>query len=186
MASTLFNVDNSTILDNLTFFSNLAIIRSKVDVSNITSSTNLEKSRPMQGQSPYVFNAGLQYIDKENGFTVSTNINKVGDRIAIASSEIKPAIWEKTRTFLDMQITKSFLKNKLELKLNIQNVLAQDLVFYQNNYRNTTRNDAFNNLLNEIFTGNYNNEDGYSSKDDDIIWLTKFGRTFSLSMSYNF
>lgn len=186
MASTLFNVDNSTILDNITFFSNLAIIRSKVDVSNITSATNLEKSRPMQGQSPYVFNAGLQYIDKENGFTISTNINKVGDRIAIASSEIKPAIWEKTRTFLDMQITKSFLKNKLELKLNIQNLLAQDLVFYQNNYRNTTTYDAFNNLLNEIFIGNYNNEDGYSPKDDDIIWLTKFGRTFSLSMSYNF
>ena len=186
MASTLFNIDNSTILDNLTLFSNLAIIRSKVDVSNLAASTDLEKSRPMQGQSPYVFNAGLQYIDKENGLTFSTNINKIGNRIAFASSEVKPAIWEKTRTFLDMQITKSLLKNKLELKLNIQNVLAQDLVFYQNNYRNTERHDAFNNLLNEIFTGNYNNEDGYSPKDDDIIWLTKFGRTFSLSMSYNF
>jgi len=186
MASTLFNVDNSTVLDNLTFFSNLAIIRSKVDVSNITSSTNLEKSRPMQGQSPYVFNAGLQYIDKENGFTFSTNINKVGNRIAIASSEIKPAIWEKTRTFLDMQITKSFLKNKLELKLNIQNVLAQDLVFYQNNYRDSETYSAIESLSHEIFIGNYHNVDGYSSKDDDIIWLTKFGRSFSLSMSYNF
>lgn len=186
MASTLFNIENSTILDNLTFFSNLAIIRSKVDVSNLAASTNLEKSRPMQGQSPYVFNAGLQYIDKENGFTFSTNINKVGNRIAIASSEIKPAIWEKTRTFLDMQITKSFLKNKLELKLNIQNVLAQDLVFYQNNYRDTATYNAIESLSHEIFIGNYHNEDGYSSKDDDIIWLTKFGRTFSLSMSYNF
>lgn len=186
MASSLLNVDNSIILDNLTIFSNLAIIRSKVDVSNLASVTNLEKSRPMQGQSPYVFNAGLQYIDKENGFTFSTNINKVGNRIAINSSEVKPAIWEKTRTFLDMQITKSFLKNKLELKLNVQNVLAQDLVFYQNNYRNVNRNDAFTNLTNEIFIGNYNNEDGYNPNDDDIIWLTKFGRSFSLSMSYNF
>ena len=186
MASTLFNIDNSTILDNLTFFSNLAIIRSKVDVSNLASTSNLEKSRPMQGQSPYVFNAGLQYIDKENGFTFSTNINKVGNRIAIASSEIKPAIWEKTRTFLDMQITKSLLKNKLELKLNIQNVLAQDLVFYQNNYRDSATYNAIESLSHEIFIGDYHNEDGYSSKDDDIIWLTKFGRTFSLSMSYNF
>ncbi len=186
MVSSLFNIDNSVILDNLTLFSNLAIIRSKVDVSNIASGVNVEQSRPMQGQSPYVFNGGLQYVDKNHGFTVSTNINKVGDRIAIASSEVKPAIWEKTRTFLDMQIAKSFVGNKLELKLNIQNLLAQDLVFYQNNQRDTGSYSAIESLSNSILIGNSHNVDGFNSSDDDLIWVTKFGRTFSLSMSYNF
>jgi hypothetical protein len=185
LLSSIFKSENKTVLDDITLFSNVAIIKSVVDVSNLPSG-NQEKSRPLQGQSPYLFNAGLQYLNTETGWAFSANINRAGNRIAFASGELDPAIWEKGRTFLDAQIAKSFLKNKIELKFNIQNVLAQDLIFYQNNYRNSVDYGSFETLANHIFTGDYHYEDGYNAVDDDIIWKTKFGRSFSLSATYNF
>ena len=186
LLSSIFNAESMVLLDDLTLFSNLAIIKSNADVSNINNA-NPEKNRPMQGQSPYVFNAGLQYANKDNGWIVSTNINRVGDRIVFGSSENKPSLWEKARTFLDVQIAKSFYKNKIELKLNIQNILAQDQIFYQNiNTEDVPQTSTFTNLSNLIFTGDALNENGYNPKTDDEILRTKFGRVFSLSMTYNF
>jgi hypothetical protein len=187
LLSTIFTIEKSTLLDDLTLYSNIAIIKSLADVSNFNTTSNTEKSRPMQGQSPYVFNAGLQYLNKDNGWSGALNVNRVGSRIAFASSEIKPAIWEKPRTLLDLQVAKSLYKNKIELKLNIQNILAQDQIFYQNNYtEDVPQSSTFTNLSNLIFTGDSLNEDGYDSKTDDLIWRTKFGRVISLSMTYNF
>jgi outer membrane receptor protein involved in Fe transport len=186
LLSSIFKSENTTVLDNITLFSNVAVIKSKVDLSNFNSG-NTEKERPMQGQSPYIFNSGLQYLNKENGWSLSTNINRAGNRIAYASSEIEPAIWEKARTFIDMQIAKSFNKNKLEIKFNIQNLLAQDLIFYQNNYSSSLSNyGSFEKIANKVFTGDSNYKDGFNASEDDVIWKTKFGQSFSLSVTYNF
>jgi hypothetical protein len=182
--SSLFNSENAPFLEDITWFSNIAVIKSVVDVSSNSAST--ENERPMQGQSPYLFNSGLQYMNKESGLILSANINKAGNRIALGAGEEVPAIWEKGRTFLDMQIAKSFYNNKLELKLNIQNILAEDLIFYQNNYRNSVNYGTLETLGNYIFTGDYHYQDGFNPADDDIVWQTKFGRSFSLSATYNF
>ncbi|MES2411987.1 MAG: TonB-dependent receptor [Bacteroidota bacterium] len=187
LLSTIFKSEKTTFFDNLTLFSNIAVIRSTVDVSN-SSSANPEKSRPLQGQSPYVLNAGLQYVNTEKGWIVSTNINRVGNRIFIGSSEVEPSIWEKARTFLDFQIAKTFYKNKLELKLNVQNVLAQDLIFYQNKNAPVSKypDSGITGIVNEIFTGRLRNENGFNPAVDDLLWRTKFGQTISLTLSYNF
>ena len=184
LLSSIFKYEGAAFLDDLTLFSNIAIIKSKVDISTFNEK---EKSRPMQGQSPYVFNAGLQYMNKDNGWAISSNINRVGNRIAISGNDIEPSIWEKARTFVDMQISKSFNKNKFEIKLNIQNLLAQDLIFYQNNDSKAFNTDpAIVSLTNLIFTGDGHNDNGYKKGVDDAIWVTKYGRTISLSVSYNF
>ena len=183
--SSLFNSDDAPFLEDITWFSNVSVIKSKVDVSNVNSA-NTETERTMQGQLPYLFNSGIQYINKESGLVISANVNKAGNRIAFGSSEVKPAIWEKGRTFLDMQIAKSFFDNKFELKLNIQNILAQDLIFYQNNPRNSVSYGTFESLGNYVFTGDYHYQDGFNAADDDVLWRTKFGRSFSLSATFNF
>ena len=188
LLSSIFTIEKSTLLDDLTLYSNIAIIKSLADVSNFSDDRDAEKSRPMQGQSPFVFNAGLQYLNKDNGWTAALNVNRIGSRIAFASINTRnPAIWEKPRTLLDLQVAKSLYKNKIELKLNIQNILAQDQIFYKNNYtEDVSETSTFGNLTNLIFTADPLNEDGYDSKTDDLIWRTKFGRVISLSMTYNF
>jgi TonB-dependent receptor len=185
LLSSLFGLSESSVLEKFTLFSNAAIINSAVDVSNVNDG-NKEKERPLQGQSPYIFNAGLQFSDKESGFIFSTNVNRVGNRIAIGSSQVEPAIWEKSRTFLDLQIAKAFYNNKIELKLNVQNILAQDLIFYQNNYQENANQQSSNNGIEISSFGGSSSQDFYDSKVDDALWTTKFGRNFSFSFIYNF
>jgi hypothetical protein len=145
----------------------------------------------MQGQSPYVFNAGLQYMNKELGWSFSANMNKIGNRIAIHGNQIQgdenPAFWEKSRILLDLQLAKFFLKEKLELRLNVQNALAQDLDVYQNNDLPGTKEiKGFKAFVNNVFTGDSQNKNGYNSQEDDLVWKTKFGPTLSFSVNYNF
>jgi hypothetical protein len=85
-----------------------------------------------------------------------------------------------------MQITKSFLNNKMEVKLNIQNLLAQDLIFYQNNDFGKTNVTGFEKTINSIFIGDSQNLNGYNPDEDDLVRSTNFGQTFSLALSYNF
>ncbi len=181
----LFKSDSASLMNNFTFYSNVAIIRSKVDVSDIIGTPY--KSRPLQGQSPYVFNAGLMYIDDSIRMSFTLTMNRVGDRIAILGNVNQPDIWEKGRTFLDFQVSKKLLKHdRLEIKLNFQNILAQKLNFYQNNYFSTNDLSKGQQLINTILTGGKNNENSYNEKRDDLIWSTVFGRTISASISIKF
>jgi outer membrane receptor protein involved in Fe transport len=200
--SSLFHFEGSKLLDNLTVFSNISSISSEVDVTNIVASSNLEKKRQLQGQSPYVLNAGIQYSD-DNGFNVAANLNRVGNRIAVGgNSEAEPTLWEKSRTFLDCQVSKTFLDKKMELKLNVQNILAQDQIFYNNNdaipFDPATDGDkdqaslfklpksiskGIKNTINRSFG---NRKNWYNSQTDDLVWKIKTATTFSFSLSYNF
>ena len=189
LVSTLFGTKENKFFDDLTIFSNLAVIRSEVDISNLTPTA---VKTPLQGQSPYVFNAGLQYINKELGWSFAANTNRVGDRITIHGNQTTgntaPAFWEKSRTFLDFQIAKNLLKNKIELKLNVRNALAEDLVFYQNNYDlpGAKESKGFDSFVNKVFTGDSQNKNGFDAKVDDEVIRNTFGRVFSFSMTYNF
>lgn len=202
LLSSIFNKESEVnFLNNITLFSNFSAIYSNIDLGNLALSSDPEKSRPLQGQSPYVLNSGIQYVD-DNGTTISANLNRVGNRIAIVGNiETQPTLWEKSRTFLDMQVSKSFLSKKLELKLNIQNILGQDLIFYNNNdaipfIPSTDGKDEYpsffkltKGLSREVknFSNSLkNNNNWYNSQNDDVVWKTKYGRTFSITVSYNF
>jgi outer membrane receptor protein involved in Fe transport len=188
LLSSIIGAKENKFFDDLTLFSNLAIIRSEVDISNLIATS---VATPLQGQSPYVFNAGLQYLNKELGWSFSANVNRIGNRITIHGNQTSdnqtPAFWEKARTLLDFQLAKSFWKNKFELKLNVQNALAQDLIFYQNNeLPGTTEIKGFDAFVNKVFTGDSQNKNGYNTQEDDLIWKTEFGQNFSFTMTYNF
>ncbi len=184
LLATLFKADSSKLLNNLTAFSNLAIIRSKVDVADVIGSGS--DNRPLQGQSPYVLNAGLQYIDRELGVSFSVSYNKVGQRIAIVGNVNEPDIWEAGRAFLDLQVTKSFWKDRIEIKVNAQNLLAQKQNYYQNRNLDETKIKGTKGFLNSVLTGDSQNNNGYNQNEDDLIWSTKYGRVYSLSVSIKF
>ena len=180
----LFKCDTSSIFNNFTLFSNLAIIRSVVDVTSIVGAQY--DSRPLQGQSPYVFNTGLTYFDENLNMSFSANINRVGDRISIIGNVDQPDIWEKSRTFVDLQLAKSFWKKRIEFKLNFQNILAQKQIFYQNNFNEEGELTKGKQLSNSILIGDKLNRNGYDENLDEAIWSTLFGRSISASILINF
>lgn len=121
-------------LKNFTFQSNISFINSKV------KDTALQIDRPLQGQSTFVFNAGLMYDLEKAGINATLLYNQVGKRIAFVGSTEQPDIYESSRPLFDFQLSKKIIKNKGEIKLNVQDILNRKLYFYQNADGNTALN----------------------------------------------
>ena len=169
--STIFKADSSKFLSNMTFFSNFAYIQSKVDNTN----SNGGGIRPLQGQSPYIINAGLQYLDNEKGWGVSVSYNLIGRRIILVGSpNADPSIWENPRHVLDIQLSKTF-KQKLELKFNIRDLLAQNQIRYQD-INNNGKLDKGSEIQNQNAI--------HSKAYDNIFMNTKVSPTISFSLTY--
>lgn len=146
------------VLENTTLFANAALMKSEVDLSEVEGSAG---NRPLQGQSPYLINSGLQYISNR-GLGFSLLYNRIGHRIADVGFVGYIDIYENARDVIDLQFSKRLLRNRAELKLNVSDILNQESVFYQNgdNKRSYTSNDL-------------------------IINRMKFGTTYTLGFSYS-
>jgi TonB-dependent receptor len=162
LVGALFNTNEKSWLNELTVFSNLALIRSTVDVSGIVGAPS--GSRPLQGQSPYIINSGIQYFNTKSGWSLSANYNKVGQRIYIVGYVNEPDIWENGRDMIDLQVGKTFFSNKLDVRLNLKDLLAQNQYFFQD----------------------HNHNKKLDKSTDNLIWVTNYGRTISMSVSYKF
>lgn len=173
--STLLKMDSSKFLNNTTIFSNFAYINSRVEIGTSIIGSE-EKVRPLQGQSPYIINAGIQYLDTDKGWGASVSYNVVGRRIFIVGSIDEPTYWENPRHVLDFQIVKT-IKENLEIKLNVRDILAQDLIYYQDINKNKK-------LDKSSFTENENAFHNTSS--DNIMLRTRYAPTVSFSLSYRF
>jgi len=151
----------SSKIKNLIFFSNIALIKSNITFNSLAASGN---QRPLQGQSPYVVNSGFSYSNKENGWDFSLSANKTGRRIAFVGApklaKYGLDIYENPRTIIDFQIAKQF--KKVDLKLTLGDLLAQNLIFYQ---------DLDNNKL-------------FNDKNDNTIFNYRMGRSISISFNY--
>ncbi len=124
-------INKAKIFNDLSIYSNLSYIKSEL---KFDEGTQAKLGRPLQGQSPYVINAGLQYENQEKGWSGSLTFNKVGRRIAFVGvdpkfGDTRQDIYEAPRGVLDLQVGKT-IKN-LNIKLTVGDILHSDLVFYQ-------------------------------------------------------
>ena len=125
---------------NFTVTGNLSYIYSRVK-------DTVELNRPMQGQSPYLINAGLQYDVEKIGFSSTVLFNQIGRRILFVGDKSVPDIWENPRPLLDIQLAKKILKNKGEIKLNISDILNRRAYFYHDLDANEKYEGGSNDVL---------------------------------------
>ena len=153
LMSTIFKAPESNkLLNSLTLYSNLALIKSDISVVDVQGS--LPEKRPLQGQSPFIINSGIQYFNDIKHFTASLSFNLIGRRIAIVGNAIEPNVWENGRSIIDFQLSKTFLKNNnLEVKLNFKDGLAQKQIFYQDINMNKTLDIQSDNIISEVTNG---------------------------------
>lgn len=147
---------------NFKFISNFSLIHSEVEIpegelDNIEE-FNPEKgnTRPLQGQSPFLLNASLNYVNPEIGLDAILSINAFGTRLDAANFGGQPDVYEQTRSQLDFSVSKS-IGERIGLKFSAGNLLNPDY------------------LKKMEYKGN-----------DFPIQLFRRGRTFSTSLSYRF
>lgn len=161
-------------LENLIVGGNFSYIYSRVDASNIIGATNTigtKTDRPLQGQSPYLINASVLYNMPKTGLAFSAMYNRIGHRIAIVGNASIPTTWENGRDIIDLQISKTVLKNKGEFKLTVGDLLNQAAVFYWN----TDNNNAYS-------KGDVKIGAGVDSKFQSY----RLGTTLTLGFNYRF
>jgi len=151
------------IWQNFLFYTNLTLIKSTITFNDNSSASN---DRPLQGQSPYVLNSGLQYNNAAEGWGFSFSYNKIGRRIAYVGAPKQAKfgldIYENPRDVIDLQITKTV--QNWDFKITAGDLLAQDLVYYQG-----------------IDGGKK-----YDSTADNTIFKFKMGQTITAGISYKF
>jgi outer membrane receptor protein involved in Fe transport len=145
----LKETEDTTFWDNSTLYTNFSYIRSKVDLAGVIGSGT---DRPLQGQSPYLINAGFSYFDEKSGWAFNASYNVVGQRIYIVGNVQEPSVWENGRNIVDVQVSK-LINEKFEVKLNVKDLLAQDLVFFQDLNGNKKLDNGIDNPWQEINYG---------------------------------
>jgi TonB-dependent receptor len=161
--------------ENFSVILNAALIKSRVQFD----SGELNRDRSLQGQSPYMVNAGLFYYNDNNGLMITLLYNIIGKRIVAVGRpspnewEDIPNIYELPRNVLDLAISKKISK-KFEIKAGIKDIFNEQINLVQS--INTTVN------MNEI-NGNNTNEVKHFRKDQTTKSYIP-GRYITLGITY--
>lgn len=137
---------------------NASLIQSEVDLG--AASRGQLQVRPMQGQAPYVFNAGLIYTGDSSGLGVSLQYNVYGRRLFAVGTFGTPDIYEMPRHMLDLTVSKT-LSRRVDMRLSVQDILNARFYLMQDS-----------------------NEDGQISDTDEIILDTNRGRYITLGVNF--
>ncbi|MDI9337033.1 MAG: outer membrane beta-barrel protein [Alphaproteobacteria bacterium] len=137
-------IEGKRSLDFVNALKNFSIQGSMSLINSMVKDPELNIERALQGQSNFIFNAGLLYNALKSGWEASFLYHQYGDRLYligdIQAGSSSPNVYEKSRPIFDVQVAKKFLKNKINVVLQIQDILNLQQIFYQNVDDNITYN----------------------------------------------
>ena len=149
-------------LKNFSVFGNYTYIRSEVTFNDLSAGNKEVKAdRPLQGQSPYLLNLGVQYTSPV--FNASLLYNRVGERLSLVGNSEFPNVFERPRNLLDMQLSTKVLDKKGELKLNVSDLLNNAFYHYEN----------------------VNDKTSFQDGTDRLFYAYRPGTTVTVSFSYD-
>jgi len=153
-------LDFSAALKNFTVQGNVSYIYNRV------KKADADLNRPMQGQSPYLINAAIQYDLEKIGLSTTLLFNEIGRRILYVGNQDVPSIWEAPRPLSDLQIAKKIMHNKGEVKLNINDFLNRRAYFYHDIDENKKylKGSADALAINRLYGANISITFGYTIK----------------------
>ena len=150
-------LDAVNVLKNFAVTGNLSYIYSRVKDGDVID-------RPLQGQSPYLINIGLQYDLEKAGFNSTLLFNQIGRRILFVGNAEIPNVWEAPRPLLDLQIAKKILNKKGEIKINISDLFNKQANFYHDLDKNNK----------------------YAANSKDVLSISRnYGTNFTIAFSYS-
>jgi outer membrane receptor protein involved in Fe transport len=115
-------------LRNFQFEGNLTLTHSEVRISDFelmlrrAFDPNASDKRPLQGQSPYIVNAGLMFTSTASGISAALLYNVFGRRLSEVSEGGTPDVYEYPQPSLDFSFSKRIVSG-LNLKFMAKNIL---------------------------------------------------------------
>ncbi len=115
--------------DNFAVNLNYAWIRSEVNFDPGVSGVET-RTRPLQGQSDYVVNAGLTFTEPDLGTSLSVYYNRFGNRISEVSTTLEPDVIEQGRNVIDFVLGQN-IGQMVDIKLSMRDILHESQVYMQ-------------------------------------------------------
>lgn len=123
LKKSLSNLTASRFLGRFSTLFNASLIRSDVKLGAGISEGQSD-NRPLQGQSPFIVNAALNYHDMDHGLQVNALYNVIGKRIFAVGFQGYPDLYEMPRNILDIMISKE-LGSRILFRAGISDLLNQ-------------------------------------------------------------
>jgi len=117
----------NTFLGKTSLVFNATYIYSRVKLDPSIAATQSD-NRPLQGQSPFILNAGLNYNDTKRGLQLNFNYNVIGKRIFAVGNNFPafyPDWYEMPRNVIDFNFSKEISKTVM-IKGGVTDLLNQD------------------------------------------------------------
>ena len=153
--------------ETFSLFANLTYTYSEVTLESTSGGgATTTSTRPLQGQSPYLINLGLQYNSKTTIWSGSILYNRIGQRLALVGLPDFgfPDIYERPRDQLDIQLAKKIFQKRGELKIIWADLLNPAYMFYEN----------------------IDKEKAYSATNDRLFNSYTPGSTITVGFTYDF
>lgn len=154
-------------LRDFTLVFNGSLIKSRVQFDKGTR----QKTRPMQGQSPYLVNLGIFY--NHEAWSAALQYNRIGKRLigvgrslgSTADQTVNiPDSYEMPRNSLDLSFARQL--GHFEIKLGLKDIIGDRVIFKQ---------------LNDVTFA-----DGKQKTVEEVTRAYRPGRNFSLNVTYKF
>jgi TonB-dependent receptor len=158
-------ISNYSLLKNMSLLFNATLIYSRVKLSPDIEATQSD-NRPLQGQSPYVINTGLNYNNQKSKLQVNLLYNVIGKRIYAVGNNfgaLYPDWYEMPRNVVDITFSKAITKNVI-IKGGITDILNQKALILQDG----------------------NQDKSYDADKDQTIQSYRPGSVYSLGIVYTF
>ncbi|MFN3556566.1 MAG: TonB-dependent receptor domain-containing protein [Bacteroidales bacterium] len=134
----LMGMTGITFFDNLSVYFNTSLLKSTVTIGSGSRSAGRDTDpRPLQGQSPYIVNAGLFYNNTDADLQVNLLYNIIGKRLFTGGIReldkvtiTYPDIYEMPRNHLELTVSKR-LSRHISMKAGIIDILNEPVVFLQ-------------------------------------------------------
>jgi outer membrane receptor protein involved in Fe transport len=126
-------------LESLAINANVTLVRSEVETGGVVRAWDAgqelrielpARERPLQGQSPYVVNLGLSYVQPTLGTTATLLYNRFGRRIDSVGSAVLADVYEEARDRLDF-VAEQPLPYGLSIKVTASRLLGSEVRFTQ-------------------------------------------------------
>jgi outer membrane receptor for ferrienterochelin and colicin len=116
----------SGFLKPFSILSNATLVQSEIEFNPDITTVETNKRRPLQGQSPWLLNAGLYYDNEKTGTSVAGLYNVFGRRIVQVGVNGLPNTYEESYGTLDL-IVKQKIGRAVDLKIAAANLLNPEI-----------------------------------------------------------